>query len=534
MIQIDGLAAPLLRAQVRAGNLPTLSRWIRDGSHRLASWTALLPSQTSASQAGLLLGSNDGIPAFRWYEKEHRRLLVSNHSADAREIEARLSTGNGLLAGGGASIDNLFSGDATITRLTMSTVGKNPDQAGATRSLYYFLLNPYSLGRMMVRTLAEAVKEVFQARQQVSRDIVPRMHRGGTYPFLRAATNVALRDLNLALVSEQMLRGTPLIYVDFLDYDEIAHHSGPERVEAIHALEGIDRALGRLERLIEDCPRPYRIVVVSDHGQSQGATFRQRFGETIEEWLRERMAAPVTVGATGSTEQWGQMSAVLTEVSASDGAVPRMARRALKDQTSDGVVELGPMKEERATDTGALPDLVLCASGNLALVYFGIGEGRLAREEIEAAHPGLIGDLVAHPGVGLVLVRTDADGSVVIGKGGSYRLGDGQVTGQDPLAPYGELAPIHFRRLDEIAHVGDLALISMLDPDTDEVAAFEELIGSHGGLGGWQTQASLVYPASWPEPDGPLYGAPAVHRQLKAWIAAEQEPDVSPAGPGRG
>jgi uncharacterized membrane protein YvlD (DUF360 family) len=533
MIQIDGLAAPLLRAQVRAGNLPTLSRWVRDGSHRLTSWTALLPSQTSASQAGLLLGSNDGIPAFRWYEKKGRRLLVSNHSADAREIEARLSTGTGLLANGGASIDNLFSGDATITRLTMSTVGKNNDQAGATRSLYYFLLNPYSLGRMIVRTLAEAVKEVFQARQQVSRDIVPRMHRGGTYPFLRAATNVALRDLNLALVSEQMLRGTPTIYVDFLDYDEIAHHSGPERIEAIHALEGIDRALGRLERLIVDCPRPYRIVVVSDHGQSQGATFRQRFGETIEDWLRNRMAAaPVTVEATAPTEQWGQMSAVLTEVSASDGAVPRMARRALKDQTRDGIVELGPMREQHAAETDALPDLVLCASGNLALVYFGIGEGRLSQEEIEAGHPGLLDDLVAHPGVGLVLVRTDANGSVVLGKGGSYRLSDGQVTGQDPLAPYGELAPIHFRRLDEIAHLGDLALISMLDPDTDEVAAFEELIGSHGGLGGWQTQASLLYPATWSEPDGPLYGAPAVHRQLKAWIAAEQRSSVRPSGPG--
>lgn len=524
MIQVDGLAAPLLRAQVRAGNLPTLSRWIREGTHRLAGWTALLPSQTSASQAGLLLGSNDGIPAFRWYEKKDRRMLVSNHAADAREIEARLSTGNGLLAGGGASIDNLFSGDASISRLTMSKVGNNEDQAGATRSLYYFLLNPYSLGRMVVRTLAEAVKEVFQARQQVSREIVPRMHRGGTYPLLRAATNVALRDLNLALVTEQMLRGTPTIYVDFLDYDEIAHHSGPERIEAIHALEGIDRALGRLERLIADCPRPYRIVVVSDHGQSQGSTFRQRFGETIEDWLRTRMAAPVMVEATAPTEQWGQMSAVLTEVSASEGAMPSMARRALKDQTRDGIVELGPMKEGRAAETDALPDLVLCASGNLALVYFGIGEGRLSREEIEAAHPRLIEDLVAHPGVGLVIVRTDADGSVVLGKGGSYRLSDGQVTGDDPLAPYGEDAPIHLRRLDDIAHVGDLALISMLDPDTDEVAAFEELIGSHGGLGGWQTQASLVYPATWPEPEGPLYGAPAVHRQLKAWIAAEQAP----------
>jgi uncharacterized membrane protein YvlD (DUF360 family) len=528
VIQIDGLAAPLLAAQVRAGNLPTLSGWIRGGSHRMTEWTALLPSQTSASQAGLLLGSNDGIPAFRWYEKENRRLLVSNHPEDAREIEKRLSSGEGLLAGGGASIDNLFSGDAPISRLTMSKVGVNEDQAGATRSLYYFVLNPYSLGRALVRTLGEAVKELYQARQQVQRGIEPRMHRGGTYPFLRAATNVVMRDLNLALVTEQMLRGTPVIYVDFLDYDEIAHHSGPERSEAIDSLEGIDRALGRLERLVATCPRPYRIVIVSDHGQSQGATFRQRYGQTIEEWLRKRMAAPVAVGATeANTEQLGQLSAVLTEVSAADGAVPSMARRAMRDQTRNGVVEVGRMGEERAAAAAAeLPDLVVCASGNLAQVYFGLAEERLTRERIDDAYPGLIDDLLAHDGVGLVLVNTEADGSVVLGRNGSHRVVDGAVTGEDPLARYGPMGIVHFRRLDEIAHVGDLALISRMDEGTDEVAAFEELIGSHGGLGGWQTRATLVYPSAWPEPDGPLIGAPAVHRQLKSWIAALAGPSA--------
>jgi uncharacterized membrane protein YvlD (DUF360 family) len=528
VIQIDGLAAPLLAAQVRAGNLPTLSGWIRGGSHRMTEWTALLPSQTSASQAGLLLGSNDGIPAFRWYEKENRRLLVSNHPEDAREIEKRLSSGEGLLAGGGASIDNLFSGDAPISRLTMSKVGVNEDQAGATRSLYYFVLNPYSLGRALVRTLGEAVKELYQARQQVQRGIEPRMHRGGTYPFLRAATNVVMRDLNLALVTEQMLRGTPVIYVDFLDYDEIAHHSGPERSEAIDSLEGIDRALGRLERLVATCPRPYRIVIVSDHGQSQGATFRQRYGQTIEEWLRKRMAAPVAVGATeANTEQLGQLSAVLTEVSAADGAVPSMARRAMRDQTRNGVVEVGRMGEERAAAAAAeLPDLVVCASGNLAQVYFGLAEERLTRERIDDAYPGLIDDLLAHDGIGLVLVNTEADGSVVLGRNGSHRVVDGAVTGEDPLARYGPMGIVHFRRLDEIAHVGDLALISRMDEGTDEVAAFEELIGSHGGLGGWQTRATLVYPSAWPEPDGPLIGAPAVHRQLKSWIAALAGPSA--------
>ncbi|HEX6474301.1 MAG TPA: alkaline phosphatase family protein, partial [Candidatus Limnocylindria bacterium] len=481
-------------------------------------------SQTSASQAGLLLGSNDGIPAFRWYEKENRRLMVSNHGKDAEEIERRLSTGNGLLADGGASIDNMFSGDAPITRLTMSKVGTDADKAGRTRSIYYFLLDPYSLGRMLVRTIGEALKEYFQAWQQVRRDVVPRQHRGGSYPWLRAATNVSLRDLNYALVSEQMLRGTPSIYVDFLDYDEIAHHSGPERIEALHALEGIDRTLGRLERLAEDCPRPYKIVVVSDHGQSLGATFRQRYGQTVEELIRERIKASTVKDATEPTEQWGRLSTVLTEVSATDGAASRATRRMLADQTTDGVVELGPMAEEREAEgtTDALPDLVVCASGNLGLVFFGLGEGRLTLEQMEGAYPGLVNFLAGHPGIGMILVRTEAEGSVVLGPAGSYHLRDGKVVGESPLEPYGPLAAKHLERLDGIDHVGDLALISTVDASTEEVAAFEELIGSHGGLGGWQTRASLLYPADWPEPDEPLLGAPAVHRQLKAWLQAVQ------------
>jgi len=504
-VQIDGLAQPLLAAQLRAGNLPTLSRWVRSGSHRLIEWTAMLPSQTSASQAGLLLGSNDGIPAFRWYEKENRRLMVSNHGKDAEEIERRLSTGNGLLADGGASIDNMFSGDAPITRLTMSKVGTDQDQEGRKRSLYYFLLDPYSLGRTLVRTIGEALKEYYQAWQQTRREVEPRMHRGGTYPWLRAATNVTLRDLNIALVSEQMLRGTPSIYVDFLDYDEIAHHSGPERIEAIHALEGIDRSLGRLERLAAECPRPYRFVILSDHGQSLGATFRQRYGQTVEDLIRERIQAVTVREAVEPTEQWGRLSTVLTEVSATDGAASRATRRMLADQTHDGVVELGPMAEEAQ-----------------ALVFFGIAEGRLTLEQIEAVHPGLVNYLAGHPGIGMILVNTEAEGSVALGPAGSYHLRDGTVVGESPLTAYGPLTPQHLARLDGIEHVGDLALISRVDEGTEMVAAFEELIGSHGGLGGWQTRASLLYPADWPAPEEPLLGAPAVHRQLKAWLTAVQ------------
>jgi uncharacterized membrane protein YvlD (DUF360 family) len=523
VIQVDGLAFPLLAAQVRAGTLPTLARWIRSGTHRMMEYTADLPSQTSTGQAGLLHGNAAGIPAFRWYEKDRRKMMVSNRPADAAEIESRISDGNGLLANGGASIDNMFSGDATHVRMVMSKLKTDQDRAGRDRSMYYFLLNPYSIGRTVVRTVGELLKELYQAWQQRRRGIEPRMHRGVKFAGLRATTNVVLRDLNHALVAEQMLRGAPVIYVDFVDYDDIAHHTGPERQEALQSLAGIDRAIGRLERMVPDCPRPYRFVIVADHGQSQGSTFRQRYGQTIEEWLRGRIGADVTRTATAPVEEAGRLSTALTEATSAEGATAALGRRALKGRMADGTVELGPLAAEAGEETvEALPDLVVCASGNLGLVYFGVAEGRMTLEDIEAAYPGLLADLTAHDGIGFAMGRSADGHAVALGADGRHDLTTGAITGTDPVAPFGPDAPDQLRHHAALDHTGDLVLISRIDAGTDEVAAFEELIGSHGGLGGWQTQPCLVYPADWPAPEGRLMGAPAVHRQLKAWIAAEQ------------
>ena len=78
IIQVDGLAHPILAARVRAGTVNTMASWIRGGTHTLSEWEALLPSMTSASQAGILHGNNDGIPAFRWYERDLKVLQVSS------------------------------------------------------------------------------------------------------------------------------------------------------------------------------------------------------------------------------------------------------------------------------------------------------------------------------------------------------------------------------------------------------------------------------------------------------------------------
>src|SRR5207253_4618327 len=105
---------------MRDGHAPKLARWLSEGTHRLVEWETDLSSQTGASQAGILLGSNEDIPAFRWVEKETGRLMTCSAPADCAEIEARRATGRGLLIDGGASRGNLLSGEAAEVILTVS------------------------------------------------------------------------------------------------------------------------------------------------------------------------------------------------------------------------------------------------------------------------------------------------------------------------------------------------------------------------------------------------------------------------------
>ena len=108
-----------------------------------------------------------------------------------------------------------------------------------------------------------------------------------------------------------------------------------------------------------------------------------------------------------------------------------------------------------------------------------------------------------------------------MGKNGIHYLDEDRVEGEDPLAVYGEHAVAAVKRLDAIEHVGDIAVVSLFDPETQEIAAFEELIGAHGGLGGAQTRPFLLYPADWELDLAPLIGAPMVYQQLRRWMERE-------------
>ena len=181
-LEIDGLALPVLRDAMRDGSAPTMARWIAEDGYQLAEWETDLSSQTGASQAGILLGSNEDIPAFRWVEKERGRMMVCSSPADCAEIERRHATGVGLLVDGGASRGNLLSGEAEEAILTVS---RSEAERKANPGYRAFLANGFNVTRALVLFLWEIVLELTAAARAARRDVRPRGHRGGIYPLMR-------------------------------------------------------------------------------------------------------------------------------------------------------------------------------------------------------------------------------------------------------------------------------------------------------------------------------------------------------------
>lgn len=516
IIQIDGLAYPILAGRIRAGSVNTMAGWLRNRTHRLSRWEAILPSMTSASQAGILHGSNDGIPAFRWYERDRKYLMVSSKPADAAEMVRRLSNGQGLLSNNGVSICNLLTGDAERCYLTTAAMKNERQGIGNSKAFTSFFFSPSGFWRSLTMFFGEFTKERIQARRTRRSGVQPQQHRDAKYAAMRAASNVILRDMNVSLIMTEMYRGANVIYADFTDYDEIAHHSGPERVEALQALDGIDAALATLRKAAEDAPRPYKFIVLSDHGQSLGATFKQRYGKSLGELARDLMGGRAHVLETGTRAEGSTfVNSMLSEVTRSSGIGPSVTRAALANKTSDGVVDL----DEAETQPPAAPDSVaFVGSGNLGLLYFTGHDHRLTAEELEELHPNLVATLVAHPGVGMLMVRSAAHGAVVFGPSGVRYLDEDRIDGDDPTALFGPHTIMSLKREDAMLHAPDILLISQYDPELGEVAAFEELIGSHGGLGGPQTEPFILYPSEWQlDQDVPL-GAPAIYRNIRQWL----------------
>ena len=291
-----------------------------------------------------------------------------------------------------------------------------------------FFANGDNATRTLVLFGWEVILELMASLRAKRRDVQPRGHRGGIYPLMRGALCVFVRDLIASGVLTDLMRGRPAIYATFSSYDEVAHHSGLERADTLEALRKLDDQFGQIELASRYAPRPYEIVVLSDHGQTQGATFKQRNGYGLDELVERSLARGKVSGIAGGDEQ---SSMVGNAVGEATGKQPKKAKNDVSDR-----------------------DVVVMGSGNLGLVYLMEERRRLTLEEIDERHPELLPALRAHPHVGWLLVRSSEHGAVALGANGTHYLVEGRVEGEDPLASFSPTAPQHLLRTDGFEHVG--------------------------------------------------------------------------------
>ncbi|WP_407392362.1 alkaline phosphatase family protein [Methanobrevibacter sp.] len=537
MVEIDGLSINTLKKAIDKDVMPNVKKFLDEKTHTLKGWETDLSSQTGASQAGILHGNNRNIVAYRWVEKENNnKIVVSGKLSDAPEIEEKISNGEGLLVNG-ISVANMFSGDSKIPTLTSSKLG------GLTKlynkTLNSAFLNAYNFQRLFILFLWDIILELKSQIVHYLKNIRPRIRRNLVYAAVRAGANVALREVTTDVLSSEILAGNiDTAYATFMGYDEIAHHSGVEDDDVWGALKKIDMQFAKITSAIEMSDRDYELVILSDHGQSKGATFKQRYGITLGNYVRRLLPDDLKMFRTEYNIDHFRDAVIpenkqIKHIREKIGYIRRDFFEDkeylqnikegfenkqfinLRSKYSNSLEYItGHEIIEHSTKKAQDSELIVMGSGNLGLIYLTQWKQRLNYEEIVMLFPDLIPGLVKHSGIGFILVDSMSNGGMVIGENGIYYLNNDKIVGENPLAKFGKNAPKHLKRQNSFDNMPDILVNSFYDEELDEVCAFEELIGSHGGLGGNQTKPFILYPSEWKDP-GELVGAASIYQFLK-------------------
>ena len=492
-LEIDGLALPVLRRAIRDGTTPNMARWLAEGTHRLVEWETDLSSQTGASQAGILLGDNDDIPAFRWVDKATGPLVTCSNPDDCAAIErdrvehARACSPTAGRAAGTCSPagptrrSSPSAGCPTRSRRTPATARSWPTARTSRARWCSFLWELYL--------------ELVAAARQRRRDVRPRGHRGGSYPLLRAGMCVFVRDLIVFSVLQDMFRGVPAVYATFASYDEVAHHSGLERPDTLEALRKLDQRFGMIERARRYAPRPYEIVVLSDHGQTQGATFLQRNGYGLDELVRAlALAGPRRGRRRRRRERQRRQPGARrgdrprrTPATASEHGRARRHRARLgqpRPRLPDGEPAAAHARGDRRAAPGADPGALRAPARRLRARA--LRRGRADRDRRAAARAG----------------------SPTARSTGEDPLAGFSPNAAPPPAPHRRLPARRRHRGQQLLRPGDRGGLRVRGAD---------LVPRRAG----RPADRAVHPASGAagRPGEPLVGAEAVHRLLRAWRA---------------
>jgi hypothetical protein len=504
VIQIDALAHEDLVRAMERGYAPNMRRLMERQGWELRRYPAGLPSATPAAQAAIFYGTKQDIPAFRFYEKAERRLIIGSKPADVQHIRDRLPE-SGILDGGSGYV-NIYDGGADRAIFTLAA--KRPQRflqkMGGGRVALLLLLHPLRMLRMVVDSVIQYVREEFvrlwgQMRGQYT-------YYWWYLPFLHIGSNVVLRELQTLAVLLDIYTGVPAIYTTYNVYDEFAHHFGPGSRTAFLGVRSMDRRIADIMRMARRAPgRPYDIYILSDHGQTPSIPYRVRYDETLGDTIVNAAEKGVLVMAgTGdyALEQQEVMDFLVQELEHVSGESSLPARKAglglgrwLRRQYNIFPLVAETVKEAESAQ------IVVTYSSSLAHVYWTQPERPLSFDEIrdDPERRALYYFLVAHDGIGCVITRMLDGAHVETLRGRALIMPDGEMEvldGDDPLRDYAQSA-VDRRAIAELAtmaNAGDLVLFGAYDPEQDVCICFDDQVGAHGAMGGRQSWPFILTP----------------------------------------
>jgi Type I phosphodiesterase / nucleotide pyrophosphatase len=541
MLQIDALAYSDLRRALELGLCPTISRLLREG-FALRRWFCGLPSATPYCQAGMFHGQNDGIPAFRFYDKAARRVITCNAPHGVQYIRDRIHV-PGALAGGSSYV-NLLDGDAQTVAFTVATREKMSvyRRLGGTRMALLILLHPIRMARMLLQGAFEWLLEEWErARGELAGRVT---HAEGIFPFIRILSNVVVRELQTMAILLDVYLGVPVIYSTFMQYDELAHHFGPSSKQALADLRRTDARIAEIWRMAQLAGgRGYDLVILSDHGMTPALSYRVQFGEslgtTVQRLLNEAPAheapVPKAHASFAVDTEYSDMGPEVVEAVAQLTPTKFGFRRGIlrfRDwlRSRYGLREIIFPEKYRVDRTN---DVVVTYSSCLALVYFAQSDQRLSHEQVvrDSRWARLYEQLVKHPGIGLVATLA-ADGVHLASRHGRATLRDGTVTvtaAENPLELFGT-EPYVLQAVESLvrqSNAGDCVLFGAYDGY--DIVSFDDQVGAHGSAGGDQVYPFLISPERLGLAAETLEDARDIHRTVLARYAAANAPDATPA-----
>ncbi len=498
-IQIDGLSYPHLLQALEKGYLPNIERHLNRG-YSLRAYQAGVPSTTPAAQAAIFYGDTAGIPAFRWFEKHSGQLISCNDIDHVQHFREELFFGRNGLLEGGSSYSNILDGGASRSIFTVSSPHPQTlfGRFGGFRIMVLMFLHPLRVCRMIGASVIEYFTNLYDRWHY--RKTRPWRVASGLFPFIRIFCNVILRELQTFGVIADIYAGVPYIYTTYSGYDELAH-----------------KRIGEVMRMLRHAPGArYELILLSDHGQTPGYPFHNKFGatlgETVSSFLREHQTAAVSSGSIDFTR--AQLDYLKQELDARPKRWRYQLYRSTKDFIQNKIRDLVPETLKVDQEGG----VVVTYSSSLAHLYITGEPRRLNAGEVEQAQPRLLRFLSQHQGIGFLLAKGEGDEACLFHHGGKVcgtPESPPEAAELEFLRPYGDPLAL-FSELWRFASsdkCGDLIIFGAYDGE--RIACFDDQVGGHGSVGGEQQQPFLILPVGHPLlAEEQLTGYAMLHNQV--------------------